>query len=139
MLCTWRRSVAALQSNHASLLLPLLNGALLQPINGPNAFTAFPPQTNQFPPNNTLPFCPPSATVARSLFSLPGFENEAAKRYTERRLIGFSPQQMYGVVADVKNYYQFVPWCQKSTVLSRRGDTYLEAELEVGFQVFVER
>lgn len=34
---------------------------------------------------------------------------------------------------------EFVPWCERSTVLERRGDNYMEAELEVGFKVFVER
>jgi hypothetical protein len=33
----------------------------------------------------------------------------------------------------------FVPWCERSTVLERRDDSYMEAELEVGFKVFVER
>ena len=33
----------------------------------------------------------------------------------------------------------FVPWCERSTVLERRDDSYIEAELEVGFKVFVER
>ncbi len=46
---------------------------------------------------------------------------------------------MYDVVAAVEHYAAFVPWCQKSTVLLRRPPGYLEAELEVGFQMFVER
>ena len=47
---------------------------------------------------------------------------------------------MYAVVARVEDYNQFVPWCVGSTVLRTRPDgSYLEAELEVGFQVFVER
>lgn len=33
----------------------------------------------------------------------------------------------------------FVPWCERSTVLQKRDDSYMEAELEVGFKVFVER
>ena len=52
----------------------------------------------------------------------------------------WSPEQMYAVVARVEDYNQFVPWCVGSTVLRTRPDgSYLEAELEVGFQVFVER
>ena len=60
---------------------------------------------------------------------------------------------MYDVVAAVEHYSAFVPWCQRSAVLLRRpagaeeaeaeaeagAGGYLEAELEVGFQVFVER
>jgi hypothetical protein len=75
----------------------------------------------------------------RSVFTLPGFEEETAKRYTERRLIGYSPKQMFDVVADVQRYSEFVPWCQRSSVVRRLSDTVIEAELEVGFQIFVER
>jgi ribosome-associated toxin RatA of RatAB toxin-antitoxin module len=46
---------------------------------------------------------------------------------------------MYEVVAAVENYHLFVPWCVRSTVTLRRPPTYMEAELEVGFQMFVER
>ena len=51
----------------------------------------------------------------------------------------YSPEQLYAVVAKVEDYKEFVPWCERSTVLQRRGDDYMEAELEVGFKVFVER
>ncbi len=44
------------------------------------------------------------------------------------------------MVSDVDEYSKFVPWCQRSVVTKRTGDnSYLEAELEVGFQVLVER
>ena len=76
---------------------------------------------------------------SRTVFSLPGFEDDTAKRYTERRLIGYSPQQMYDVVSDVEQYSKFVPWCQKSRIIRRSSSSVLEAELEVGFQIFVEK
>lgn len=76
---------------------------------------------------------------SRCLFSLPGFDDQIAKKYNERKLLGYSPQQLYDVVADVDNYSFFVPWCQRSTVLRRDGNHYLEAELQVGFQVFIEK
>ncbi len=50
----------------------------------------------------------------------------------------WSPQQLYEVVADVTHYKEFVPWCQRSVVTLDK-DNYMEAELEVGFRVFVER
>ena len=43
------------------------------------------------------------------------------------------------MVADVDHYHEFVPWCQRSEVLVRRDMEYVEAELEVGFKLFVER
>lgn len=39
---------------------------------------------------------------------------------------------MYTVVADVKNYRNFVPFCKKSSVLIEKKD-FLRAELEIGF------
>jgi ribosome-associated toxin RatA of RatAB toxin-antitoxin module len=42
-------------------------------------------------------------------------------------------------VANVEDYVHFVPWCQRSRILQRKDDTFLEAELEVGFKLFVER
>jgi Polyketide cyclase / dehydrase and lipid transport len=46
---------------------------------------------------------------------------------------------MYAVVADVEKYKEFVPWCQKSSVVSTRASRFVKAELEVGFNLFVER
>lgn len=74
----------------------------------------------------------------RSFFRLPGDDSGLSKKYTERRLLGWTQQQLYDVVADVNQYEQFVPWCQRSQVTLTRGN-YMEAELEVGFKVFVER
>lgn len=51
----------------------------------------------------------------------------------------YSPEQLFAVVADVDLYEDFVPWCQRSTVLWRKNDEAMEAELEIGFRFFVER
>eukprot|EP00899_Mesostigma_viride_P018872 jgi/Mesvir1/26987/Mv20698-RA.1 len=72
---------------------------------------------------------------------LPGVKQEAAlsRKHQERRLIGYTPDQLFNVVANVDAYKHFVPWCKGSRVLRRVGDNYLEAELEVGFKIFLER
>jgi len=67
------------------------------------------------------------------------FGQAASTTYDERKLIGFSPDQMFKVVSQVEDYYKFVPWCVKSTVIKRNPTNYLECDLEIGFQVFVER
>jgi hypothetical protein len=51
----------------------------------------------------------------------------------------YSQDQLYHVVADIEHYREFVPWCQRSEVLQRRPPSFVEAELEVGFKMFVER
>lgn len=44
------------------------------------------------------------------------------------------------MVSNVQHYHQFVPWCVGSTVLTRQQDgRYLEAELQIGFQMISER
>ncbi|XP_075631224.1 coenzyme Q-binding protein COQ10 homolog B, mitochondrial-like [Balearica regulorum gibbericeps] len=58
-------------------------------------------------------------------------------RHWERRVLGYSVEQMYELVANVGEYRLFVPWCSRSAVLSRRGQV-LRAELEVGFPPFLE-
>jgi ribosome-associated toxin RatA of RatAB toxin-antitoxin module len=51
----------------------------------------------------------------------------------------YSPKQLYDVVAAVEHYKEFVPWCQRSKIIQERLPDYVEAELEVGFKLFVER
>ena len=50
----------------------------------------------------------------------------------------YSPEQLFAVVAGVDMYQDFVPWCQRSKVLWRKGSN-LDAELEIGFKFLVER
>ncbi|KAM9255000.1 coenzyme Q-binding protein COQ10 homolog B, mitochondrial-like [Cariama cristata] len=59
-------------------------------------------------------------------------------RHWEQRVLGYSAEQMYELVANVGEYRLFVPWCSQSAVLSRHGQV-LRAELEVGFPPLLER
>lgn len=61
-----------------------------------------------------------------------------SKVYEERRVMGYSPEQMYAVVAAVDLYEDFVPWCQRSRVVRRYDNGSFDAELEIGFKFLVE-
>ena len=39
----------------------------------------------------------------------------------------------------MEEYHNFVPWCARSVIVQRHNDSRFDAELEVGFRVFVER
>ncbi|NP_001305145.1 Coenzyme Q-binding protein COQ10, mitochondrial [Zea mays] len=61
-----------------------------------------------------------------------------SKVYEERRVIGYSPDQMFAVVASVDLYEDFVPWCQRSRIIRCHEDGSFDAELEIGFKFLVE-
>ncbi len=58
--------------------------------------------------------------------------------HAERRVIRHSPQELYDLVADVRSYPRFLPWCMAARI--RHADRYgLAADLIIGFQMFRER
>ncbi|CAL7947411.1 unnamed protein product [Xylocopa violacea] len=59
-------------------------------------------------------------------------ESTRTKEYEGRKLIGFSMEQIYDVVADVQNYKHFVPFCKKSDVVFKSNEM-LKANLVIGF------
>nr|XP_057904886.1 coenzyme Q-binding protein COQ10 homolog, mitochondrial [Doryrhamphus excisus] len=89
----------------------------------------------------SLSQCAPSyiKTPHRSFINLAAPISSRRTEYAESRTIGFTPEQMYGVVASVEQYQHFVPWCKKSRVVKGRTGGDLHAELEIGFPPLVER
>ncbi|KAJ0025160.1 hypothetical protein Pint_08775 [Pistacia integerrima] len=61
-----------------------------------------------------------------------------SKVYEEHRVLGYSPEQLFDVVAAVDLYHGFVPWCQRSDILKHYPDGSFDAELEIGFKYLVE-
>ncbi|KAL3269939.1 hypothetical protein HHI36_008995 [Cryptolaemus montrouzieri] len=62
---------------------------------------------------------------------------EKEKEHFARKLVGFSSEEMYSVVADVEHYDLFVPFCTRSVILSKNTKK-LNANLEIGFPPIVE-
>ncbi|XP_072749036.1 coenzyme Q-binding protein COQ10, mitochondrial isoform X1 [Anoplolepis gracilipes] len=58
--------------------------------------------------------------------------NYKTKEYEGRKLVGFSMEKMYYVVADVGNYKDFIPFCKKSEITLKTED-FLKANLVIGF------
>jgi len=62
--------------------------------------------------------------------------------HSETKVLPYSAQQMYDLVADVGNYPQFLPWCAAARVrrtVPGEGCVVMEADLVISFKVFRER
>ena len=57
--------------------------------------------------------------------------------HAERKLVPYSAEQLFDLVADVGKYPEFLPWCVGARVRSR-CDTDLVADLTIGFGPFRE-
>jgi coenzyme Q-binding protein COQ10 len=58
--------------------------------------------------------------------------------HTEHRVLPYTPEQMYALVADIEHYPEFLPWCVAARVRERRAD-FVSADLVIGFKMFRER
>ena len=57
--------------------------------------------------------------------------------HAERRVVAYTPERMYALVADIERYPEFLPWCIDVRTLSQRGNV-LEATMAVGFKALRE-
>ena len=63
-------------------------------------------------------------------------------KHAETRVLPYTAQQMYDLVADVGQYPKFLPWCAAARIRSvtPQGDAQvMEADLVISFKVFRER
>ncbi|RWS25958.1 coenzyme Q-binding protein COQ10 B-like isoform X1 [Leptotrombidium deliense] len=74
-----------------------------------------------------------NSVFLRSIFGFP-FKPEYSKRkkFSETRILGYSKEALYEVVARVEDYNKFLPACYKSVVTHRENE-FIKAELEIGF------
>ncbi|XP_055329126.1 coenzyme Q-binding protein COQ10 homolog B, mitochondrial-like [Paramacrobiotus metropolitanus] len=72
-----------------------------------------------------------------------GLLKSRTKEYAERRVLGYSMDQMYDVVADVRKYKEFVPWCTNSSLVYSKESTASPGnekyQMEIGFPPITER
>jgi len=58
--------------------------------------------------------------------------------HAERRVLPHTPEQLYGLVADIERYPEFLPWCLAVRLRSRRENVVV-ADLVIGFRMIRER
>ncbi len=58
--------------------------------------------------------------------------------YAEQRLLPYTPEQLFDLVADVEKYPEFLPWCIGARIRERKPDA-ITADLVIGFKVYRER
>ncbi len=59
-------------------------------------------------------------------------------RHAEKRVLPFTPQQLFDLVADIESYPEFLPWCVAARIREREGN-HLVSEMVIGFKMFRER
>ena len=58
--------------------------------------------------------------------------------HKENRVIPHTPHNLYNLVADVKSYPEFLPWCLAARIRSN-DDAKMSADLMIGFRLYRER
>ncbi|MBK8211367.1 MAG: type II toxin-antitoxin system RatA family toxin [Rhodospirillales bacterium] len=59
--------------------------------------------------------------------------------HAEQRVVPYSPEKIFDLVADVERYPQFLPWCLACRIRRHLGPNQFVADLMIGFKVFRER
>jgi coenzyme Q-binding protein COQ10 len=58
--------------------------------------------------------------------------------HAEQRVLPYSPEQIFDLVADVERYPEFLPWCVASRINRRDGNVF-EADVMIGFKMIREK
>src|SRR5712671_4568416 len=62
--------------------------------------------------------------------------------HQETRILPYTAEQMYAVVADIERYPEFLPWCSKVVVRKRETEAQVElvtAEMRIALHALRER
>lgn len=58
--------------------------------------------------------------------------------HAERRVLPYTQEQLFDLVADVERYPEFLPWCLAARIRRREGQT-IHADMVIGFRMVRER
>ncbi len=58
--------------------------------------------------------------------------------HAEKKILPYTPEQMFDMVADVGAYPEFLPWCIATRIRSS-SETELVADMVIGFKMFREQ
>ena len=58
--------------------------------------------------------------------------------HAERRVLPYTPEQLFDIVADIERYPEFLPWCVATRIRAREGNV-ITADVVIGFKMFRER
>ncbi len=90
----------------------------------------------------SLPSLPFTSTSSNKETNNNSSDPNDRQKHRERRRLKYPPEHVHRIVADVNNYCSFVPWCVESKITRKYDDNnnkHFDAELAVGFKMFVER
>ena len=61
-------------------------------------------------------------------------------KQNEEKIVSFTKDQMFDLVADIDKYSEFLPWCNKSTIINKEvneNNLNAVADLEIGYGQFI--
>lgn len=59
--------------------------------------------------------------------------------HRETRILPYTPEQVFALVADVEKYPEFLPWCVACRIKARESQACFTADLAVGFKMVREK
>lgn len=58
--------------------------------------------------------------------------------HAEKRVVPYTPAQVFDLVADIERYPEFLPWCKAARIRKRQGNILI-GDLIIGFRMVKER
>ena len=62
--------------------------------------------------------------------------------HAEKRVLPYTPEQLFDLVADIEKYPEFLPWCVATRIRERKGEPGSEtliSDMVIGFKMFREK